>query len=120
MGPGGLRQGKVRSQGVTTRILDTPSTFRSISPEKSAQIFTHIAPFCIGAVDLDLSLAPSLCCSPSSVVCSLSNLESPGFARVVVGLKLGAAVQPPAHAAAAPRATLPPPPYRKTKWETFI
>ena len=51
MGPGGLRQGKVRSQEVTTSTLDTPSTSRSISPEKSAQIFTHVAPFCMGALD---------------------------------------------------------------------
>ena len=53
MDPGGLKQGKVRSQEVTTSTLDTPSTFRSISPEKSAQIFTHIAPFCMGALDLE-------------------------------------------------------------------
>ena len=47
MDPGGLRQGKVRSQEVTTSTLDTPSTFRSISPEKSAQIFTQLGPFCM-------------------------------------------------------------------------
>ena len=52
MDPGGLRQGKVRSQEVTTSTLDTPSTSRSISPEKSAQIFTHIAWFCMRVVDL--------------------------------------------------------------------
>ena len=51
MDPGGLRQGKVRSQEVTTSTLDTPSTSRSISPEKSAQIFTHIAWFCMRALD---------------------------------------------------------------------
>ena len=52
MGPGGLRQGKVRSQEVTTSTLDTPSTSRSISPEKSAQIFTHIGRFCMRALEL--------------------------------------------------------------------
>ena len=52
MDPGGLRQGKVRSQEVTTSTLDTPSTFRSISPEKSAQIFTHLARFCMGVLDI--------------------------------------------------------------------
>ena len=52
MGPGGLRQGKVRSQEVTTSTLDTPSTSRSISPEKSAQIFTHLSRFCMGALDI--------------------------------------------------------------------
>jgi len=56
MGPGGLRQGKVRSQEVTTSTLDTPSTSRSISPEKSAQIFTHIGRFCMRAVDLMQSI----------------------------------------------------------------
>ena len=54
MGPGGLRQGKVRSQEVTTSTLDTPSTSRSISPEKSAQIFTQLARFCMGALELVL------------------------------------------------------------------
>ena len=52
MGPGGLRQGKVRSQEVTTSTLDTPSTSRPISPEKSAQIFTQLAPFCMRAFDI--------------------------------------------------------------------
>ena len=52
MGPGGLRQGKVRSQEVTTSTLDTPSTSRSISPEKSAQIFTHLARFCMRVLDV--------------------------------------------------------------------
>ena len=52
MGPGGLRQGKVRSQEVTTSTLDTPSTFRSISPEKSAQIFTHLGWFCVRVVEV--------------------------------------------------------------------
>ncbi len=52
MDPRGLRQGKVRSQEVTTSTLDTPSTSRSISPEKSAQIFTHIAPFCMRVVEV--------------------------------------------------------------------
>eukprot|EP01046_Picozoa_sp_COSAG06_P007709 COSAG06_NODE_381_length_16594_cov_7.199454_4_plen_86_part_00 len=53
MDPGGLRQGKVRSQEVTTSTLDTPSTFRSISPENSAQIFTHLGWFCMRVVDLN-------------------------------------------------------------------
>ena len=57
MDPGGLRQGKVRSQEVTTSTLDTPSTFRSISPEKSAQIFTQLAPFCMRAVDMTVHVA---------------------------------------------------------------
>ena len=52
MDPGGLRQGKVRSQEVTTSTLDTPSTSRSISPEKSAQIFTHLSRFCMGPVEV--------------------------------------------------------------------
>ena len=52
MDPGGLRQGKVRSQEVTTSTLDTPSTSRPISPEKSAQIFTHVVRFCMGLLDL--------------------------------------------------------------------
>ena len=58
MGPGGLRQGKVRSQEVTTSTLDTPSTSRSISPEKSAQIFTHVARFCMGTVEYVIYLVP--------------------------------------------------------------
>ena len=56
MGPGGLRQGKVRSQEVTTSTLDTPSTFRSISPENSAQIFTHLARFCMRVVEIQHQL----------------------------------------------------------------
>ena len=57
MDPGGLRQGKVRSQEVTTSTLDTPSTFRSISPKNSAQIFTQLGWFCMGVLDLNVPIA---------------------------------------------------------------
>ena len=57
MRPGGLRQGKVRSQEVTTSILDTPSTFRSISPKNSAQIFTQLGWFCMGVLGLNVPIA---------------------------------------------------------------
>ena len=57
MDPGGLRQGKVRSQEVTTSTLDTPSTFRSISPKNSAQIFTQLVWFCMGVLDLNEPIA---------------------------------------------------------------
>ena len=60
MDPGGLRQGKVRSQEVTTSTLDTPSTSRSISPEKSAQIFTQLGRFCMGALDVVFFIIPGM------------------------------------------------------------
>ena len=70
MDPGGLRQGKVRSQEVTTSTLDTPSTFRSISPKNSAQIFTQLARFCMRAVEVTGRRFPLPPCRVGSMHCN--------------------------------------------------